>query len=171
MLRIRHILHPTDFSETSAHAFRVAAALAHDYGARLTVAHVAPPPPLMIAGEIPVVPVPIDTTEYLRDLTHQLAAIQSGHKDVGLEHKLVEGDPAREVLALVDTLEADLIVMGTHGRTGLARLLMGSVAEQISRKAAVPVLLIKDPRLIRRSPIPAAANTPKAAELAAAPKA
>lgn len=155
MLCIRHILHPTDFSETSTHAFRLAAALAHDYGARLTVAHVAPPLPVMIAGEIPVVPAPIDTTEYLRGLTNQLAAIQSGYQDVGLERKLVEGDPAREILALVDTLEADLIVMGTHGRTGLARLLMGSVAEQISRKAGVPVLLIKDPRLIRRSAVKA----------------
>lgn len=151
MLRIRHILHPTDFSEMSRHAFSVAATLAHDYGARLTVAHVAAPPPVLLAGEMPVMPTPVDMKEYLGNLTNQLNAIQTGYKDIVLDHKLVEGDPATEILALADTLEADFIVLGTHGRTGLARFLMGSVAEQVSRKAGVPVLLIKDPGLVRRA--------------------
>jgi nucleotide-binding universal stress UspA family protein len=135
----------------SGHAFDVAATLAHDYGARLTVAHVASPPPVAMGAEMPVLAPTVNTKEYLRALTDALGAIQTGYKDVVLDRTLVEGDPATEILALADSLEADFIVMGTHGRTGLGRLLMGSVAEQVSRKAAVPVLLIKNPQLVRRA--------------------
>jgi len=149
MLRIQHIVHPTDFSETSAQALRVAAAVAHDYGARLTLVHVAPPPPVMVAGEIPVMVPPVDAKEHLATLTGQLSALPIGYKDVNVNRQLVEGDPAAEILALADALHADFIVMGTHGRTGLSRLLMGSVAEQVSRKATVPVLLVKEPAKAR----------------------
>lgn len=146
MTPIRHILHPTDFSEMSAHAWSVAASLARDYGARLTVVHVIPPPPVMIAGEMPIIP--MDPKENVRNLTSELAALQTGYKEVVVDRKLVEGDPATEIVALAESLDADLIVMGTHGRTGLGRLLMGSVAEQVSRKASAPVLLIKNPKLV-----------------------
>lgn len=144
-MRIEHILHPTDFSETSAHALRAAAALAHDYGARLTLVHVAPPPPVMVAGEIPVMVTPADAKEHLATLTGQLSALQIGYNDVNVSRQLVEGDPATEILALADTLHADFIVMGTHGRTGLNRLLMGSVAEGVLRGAPCPVLVVKNP--------------------------
>jgi nucleotide-binding universal stress UspA family protein len=145
MLPIHHILHPTDFSESSATAFRLAATLAHDYGARLTVLHVAIPPPIMIAGELPVVMTPADTSVHVNELLAQLREVKTGYNDVIVERKLVEGDPATEILGMAETLEADFIVMGTHGRTGFARLLMGSVAEVVSRKAKAPVLLVKEP--------------------------
>jgi nucleotide-binding universal stress UspA family protein len=152
MLRFRNILHPTDFSAPSAYAFSLAAALAHDYGARLTVLHVASPPTVMVTGEIPLAVMPPDHQEHLRGLLAQLRTIQTEYPDVVLDRKLVEGDPATEILATADVVEADLIVMGTHGRTGLSRLLMGSVAEQVSRKASVPVLLAKAPKVVNPKP-------------------
>ena len=60
-----------------------------------------------------------------------------------LEHRLEEGDPATMILNVAQETGAGLIVMGTHGRTGLERLLMGSVAEQVMRKAPCPVLTMR----------------------------
>jgi nucleotide-binding universal stress UspA family protein len=154
MLHIRHVLFATDFSETCAAAFSMAATLAHDYGARLTVVHVATPPPVMVSGEM-MLPVGAATDPaFYQNLWNQLRNIRTGYKDVVVDHKLIEGDPAREILGLADSEEVDLIVLGTHGRTGLSRLLMGSVAEQVSRKAQVPVLLVKDPKRIGRFTAP-----------------
>jgi nucleotide-binding universal stress UspA family protein len=63
-----------------------------------------------------------------------------------LEHRLVEGDAATVILQVATEIKCDLIVMGTHGRTGLSRLLMGSVAEQVVRNASCPVLTVKTPQ-------------------------
>jgi quercetin dioxygenase-like cupin family protein len=60
-----------------------------------------------------------------------------------VEHRLAEGDPAEETLRLAEALKCDLVVMGTHGKTGLGRLLTGSVAEAVLRKAQCPVLVVK----------------------------
>jgi nucleotide-binding universal stress UspA family protein len=69
-----------------------------------------------------------------------------------VDAKFVEGDPADEILRLAREIKPELIVMGTHGRTGLARLLMGSVAEEVVRKSPYPVLTVKPPLpLIRPS--------------------
>jgi quercetin dioxygenase-like cupin family protein len=62
-----------------------------------------------------------------------------------VEHRLAEGDPAEEVLRLASALRCDLIVMGTHGRTGLGRILTGSVAEAVLRKADCPVMVVRTP--------------------------
>jgi hypothetical protein len=63
----------------------------------------------------------------------------------GVDCRLQGGNPAPEILGVADEVGCDLIVMGTHGRTGLARLLLGSVAEQVVRKAACPVITVKVP--------------------------
>jgi quercetin dioxygenase-like cupin family protein len=62
-----------------------------------------------------------------------------------VEHRVAEGDPADEILLLTESLRCDLVVMGTHGRTGLGRFLAGSVAEEVLRKAVCPVLVVKTP--------------------------
>ncbi len=156
MLPIRTILHPTDFSEPSKYAFQIASALARDYGARLVVLHVATPP-VVAYGEAPVDPELLQfDEEEARDRLSRLLAADPG---VRAEHLLKTGDPATEILVVSEAYRADLIVMGTHGRTGLARLLMGSVAEQVVRKAACPVLTLK-------APVPTvapASNTPEGA--------
>jgi nucleotide-binding universal stress UspA family protein len=142
MLNIRCILHPTDFSQPSANAFLVARALARDYGARLILLHVAQAPVHGIAGAAPVPPpTPIDW----EGLEAQLRGIEVSHPQVRIEHRLAEGNPATTILDVARETACDVLVMGTHGRTGLGRVLMGSVAEKVVRSAACPVLTVKVP--------------------------
>ncbi|MCS7020836.1 MAG: universal stress protein [Gemmataceae bacterium] len=139
MLQIRKILHPTDFSEPSQAAFDLACALARDYGARLLIVHVYPPPPVYAPDGIAI---PFPAEEPLA-LQNRLAAIKPTDSRISYEHRLVEGDPAEKILELANSEHVDLIVMGTHGTTGLARLLVGSVAESVLRKAPCPVLTVR----------------------------
>jgi nucleotide-binding universal stress UspA family protein len=141
MLRLRTILHPTDFSERSGYAFQVACALAWDHGARLVVLHVKPPP--VICREL--VPMASESLAVWRALEEQLSKLRSPDPDVSVEHHLTEGDSAAEIVYLAQETHSDLIVMGTQGRTGLDRLLMGSVAEAVLRKAPCPVLTVRGP--------------------------
>ncbi len=78
-------------------------------------------------------------------LDEQLRHVQASDAKIPVKHLLEEGDPAAEILRVADELKCDLIVMGMHGRRGVARLLMGSVAEHVVRKATCPVLVVKTP--------------------------
>ena len=140
MLPIRTIVHPTDFSERSRYALNLACALARDHGSRLVVVHVAAFP-VAVYGEAVLIPEPEDYQEPLKRQLEQLPVPDS----LPVERRFEEGDPATEILRVAQETSADLIVMGTHGRTGLERLLMGSVAEEVLRKATCPVLTIKRP--------------------------
>jgi len=135
------ILHPTDFSDRSAHALRLACSLARDYGARLVVLHVAEPPPPPYEQGV-MLPTSVDLDEERADL-ERLAVPDDDV--IRVERRFEKGDPATVTLRVADEVRADLIVMGTHGRTGLSRLLMGSVAEQVVRRARCPVLTVKTP--------------------------
>jgi len=141
MLPVHAILHPTDFSEYSAHALRMACALARDYGARLVLLHVAAPPTIGYAEGV----IPPDTEYYTEGLRDQLARLDVPAVGIQPERRLAEGDPVSEILRVAREINADLIVMGTHGRTGLSRLLMGSVAELVVRRSSCPVLTVKTP--------------------------
>jgi len=141
MLAIHTILHPTDFSEHSQYAFALACALARDYGARLVVLHVVTVP-VVVYGEGVVPPNPEEVRAKARD---QLTRLQVPHGDVRAERQLEDGDAHEATLRVAQEIQADLIVMGTHGRTGLGRLVMGSVAEQVVRKATCPVLTVRRP--------------------------
>src|SRR5262245_39004898 len=142
MLPIAQILHPTDFSESSGCAWQLACALAHDYGARLVALHVMPPPTI-VYGEGITPPEPEDA---MRQVQAQLDHLSVPEGNVRAERQLVEGDAVTETLRIAREMPADLVVMGTHGRTVFERMLMGSVAEQILRKATCPVLTVKNPR-------------------------
>jgi nucleotide-binding universal stress UspA family protein len=146
LLHLNAILHPTDYSEHSDYAFRLACSLARDHEARLIVLHVV----MTLGAE--VVPAgeagaQLQPEGYQQQLWDALRRIQSPDPAVAVEHRLVEGDPAQEILRTAGQPGCDLIVLGTHGRTGLQRLLMGSVAEQVVRKARCPVLTVKAPPL------------------------
>lgn len=142
MLPVRTIVYPTDYSRLSEYAFQLACALARDYRALLIVMHVKPPPVLM--AELPALPPQSESNETMKQ---ELARYQPDDASIRVEHYLLEGDPASEIVRLAMGHQADLIVMGTHGRTGLSRLLVGSVAEVVLRKAPCPVLTIKMPPL------------------------
>jgi nucleotide-binding universal stress UspA family protein len=141
MLPIHTVLHPTDLSDRSEVAFRLACALARDYGARLIVIHVwSPPTPVL--GEF----VPQPAPEYYPAATEEkLSELRPAAPSVRVEYRLEEGEAASTILRVAEESGADLIVMGTHGRTGLRRLLMGSVAEQVLRRARCPVVTTKSP--------------------------
>jgi nucleotide-binding universal stress UspA family protein/quercetin dioxygenase-like cupin family protein len=139
---IQNILHPTDFSENARHAFQSACALARDNKATLVILHVMMPS-VSPVQEQPL-PDPLRSAESQQSLP-PLPWPEPSDPHIRVEHRLAEGDPAEEILRLAASQHCDVIVMGTHGRTGLGRLLTGSVAEAVLRKAVCPVLVVKVP--------------------------
>jgi nucleotide-binding universal stress UspA family protein len=140
MLAIKTVLHPTDFSGLSDHAFRLACSFARDHGARLIILHVIEPP-MAVSAEGVLLASHIDW-ERIRE---QLLQVRPSDPNVRADHRLVEGDPVTEILRVAREVNCDLLVLGTHGRKGLGRLLMGSVAEQVLRRAPCPVVTVKAP--------------------------
>ena len=139
-MHAKKILFPTDFSTLSDAALRHATSLAKDAGATLIIAHVEEPPAAYGTGEMYYgLPDPD-----LPALTKMLEAVVPSDPSVRFEHRMVTGDPAGEIVALAAQEKVDLIVIGTHGRTGLGRLLMGSVAEAVVRRAPCPVFTFKE---------------------------
>jgi len=133
------IVVPTDFSHCGDAALRLAASLARDTGAKLLIVHVEEPPLAYGGGEM-YYGVPEPATE---DLQRMLQRVVPPDPNVEYEHRLISGEPASAIVQLAEDEKADLIVMATHGRTGLTRLLMGSVAEAVVRRAPCPVLTYK----------------------------
>jgi len=133
MVRMRTILHATDFSEPSNHALSLACSLAREQRARLIVLHVMP---VALARE---------KEGFGEDMRAELDRLAIPDKTLHVERRLVEGDPATQILQVANESDCDLIVLGTHGRSGLSRLIMGSVAEQVVRLARCPVLTLKAP--------------------------
>ncbi len=141
MLPIKTILHPTDFSKPSEYALRLACALARDYQARLLLVHVVEPP--VYYGELGVaVPLPADFHERLRERLSRLVPVECG---INVETILVEGNASQQILRVAEEHHCDLIILGTHARTGLSRVLLGSVAEDVIRHSRFPVLTLKTP--------------------------
>ncbi|MBZ0122027.1 MAG: universal stress protein [Sandaracinaceae bacterium] len=142
---IRRILCPVDFSEPSDRAFEYALDFATKFGAEVHLVHVyqlpvyALPDGAMMAGP--------ELTVKITDELSQALKAQAGKAPAGskVQTHLVEGIPYREVTRLAEELGCDLIVMGTHGRTGIKHLLLGSVAERVVRTAKVPVITIPTP--------------------------
>jgi uncharacterized protein (DUF2267 family)/nucleotide-binding universal stress UspA family protein len=140
MLPIRTILHPTDFTDCSRHACQFAANLARDYRAKLVLLHVLEPP--IHSPEIAAIA--MGEGSILREQAEQeLVRLATEYKDLHCEHRLADGFAATGIIHVAEEIKPDLIVLGTHGRTGLGRLLMGSVAEEVIRRAACPVVALK----------------------------
>jgi nucleotide-binding universal stress UspA family protein len=143
MFRYKTILVPVDFSEHSRLAFRIAASMARASGSRLLVLHVAlHTGPLVAYGQAVA---QLQTADYEAKLRHAVKQFRVDDQTVSVEHHVVEGEAAEEIQRLANKANCDLIVMGSHGRTGLSRLMVGSVAEQVMRKAHCPVLTVKVP--------------------------
>jgi nucleotide-binding universal stress UspA family protein len=130
MLRIRNILFPTDFSSYSNQAYLHAVAIAEAHHASMTLMYVN-------------VPGQSGDAAYWRELLEQ---IRPANPAIAVKHVFLEGDPATEIVRYAREAGVDRIVMGTHGRTGTERLLMGSVAEKVLRDAPCSVLVVKLPR-------------------------
>jgi len=143
MRPIKNILCPTDFSRPAQVALPVALALARDHGAKLTLLHVRPRPAAMMMGEFgSLPPEPGETDEALKGKMRQLLPVEF----LGaFQCCVADGDAAEEILKAAQQGPCDMIVLGTHGRSGLGRLLLGSVAEAVLRSAPCPVLTVKPP--------------------------
>jgi nucleotide-binding universal stress UspA family protein len=143
-IHLDHILCPTDFSDFSARALERAVGLAGFFEAQVTALHVFPF--AMPAGPgLPYFPLPAEATRSRREEAFkELQAFVAPFLDRGvvIETRLREGDPSREIEALARTLPADLLVMGTHGRSGFEHLLLGSVTEKVLRRVPCPVLTV-----------------------------
>ena len=144
MIPIKNILHPTDFSKPSDYALRFACALARDYRARLLLLHVVEPP--VYHGELGMTdPMPEDLYTRLQERLERQVSPECG---IPVTTMLVEGNASREIVRVAAEQNCDLIVLGTHGRTGLSRVLLGSVAEGVTRHSRVPVLTLRNPALL-----------------------
>jgi len=149
---ITKVLAATDFSDDSSLALGYAEDVARKYGAEITVLHVDQPLAPVIAspdlGPAMDVGAMSRIAEEQRVLAQrELDKIVQKFRDDGLKAKslLKVGSPFLEILHAAQTENADLVVVGTHGRTGLAHVLMGSVAERVVQKCHVPVLTIRHP--------------------------
>jgi len=156
------ILVPTDFSPPSAAALEYARILAMTYGSSIWILNVINDP----SGESEFVADGFAPStgeirdELLTEARERLACVLSSTDCARYHvhyHALI-GLPAHEIVDYASAIHADLIVMGTHGRTGLAHLLMGSVAEHVVRAASCPVLTVRE-RVLAEEALPAAVET------------
>lgn len=135
----QHFLVPVDFSEYANQALDYAIALATKLQSRLTLLHVIHIPPLAA----------VDIGPYMTDIeAHARKAIEGNLQrvhDAGLEGTmvLVHGIPWQEIVQTAEDKQVDLIIMGTHGRSGIHHVLLGSVAEKVVRLAPCPVLVTR----------------------------
>lgn len=139
---MKTILHPTDFSECSDMAFDLAASLAEKFNARLLLLHVYPPTTLSAGVEDLVMPPDF----YRESLETDLREYDRRRPTLDIEHLLVSSvRVADTILQVARDTGCETIVMGSHGRTGLTRLLMGSTAEKVQRGAGCPVAIVRHP--------------------------
>jgi universal stress protein A len=144
---IRRILVPIDFSPTSDQALHYAAALAEEFGASLKIVHViedrlmtGPWPAEVYLGELPKL-----REDLVKDAERRMVTCLESltAKNIAATGEVLIGGPSHVILEQASTSAVDLIVMGTHGRTGITHLLIGSVAERIIRHAPCPVFVVR----------------------------
>lgn len=146
MKGVRLILHPTDFSRASGAAFLKAVALAKESRAQLLLVHVMLPPTPFI-GDGYVSPKTYEELEAAarRSAQRELAKVAARAQKAKARVKavLLEGVPYDRIARAARSKRADLIVMGTHGRSGLSKFFLGSVAERVIALAPCPVLTVR----------------------------
>jgi nucleotide-binding universal stress UspA family protein len=145
---IHSILVPTDFSEHSETAFRWAVGLAEQWRAKIVLVHAVPGLHHVSLPERFLIDLPQFEATRIADAEKSLREFLSknlGMVTVPVETRVLKGDPVWEIYQAAERAHADLIVMGSHGRTGLAHVLLGSVAERVVRHAPCPVLITRHP--------------------------
>ncbi len=149
-MQIRSILLPTDFSECGNYALSYAASLARTFGASIICINVIEPIVPTVGYSGMTEPLPIaDITEQLEDSAErELPKLAECDECAGLdvEELVVHGEAASEIVRVAKERDVDLIVISSHGRTGLGRILFGSTAESVVRHASCPVLVVKPPQ-------------------------
>jgi len=148
-MQFKSILLPTDFSECANYALSYAASLARTFGARIICVHAIEPIVPTVGYSGMTEPLPIaDISEQLEDSAErELPKLGACDECAGLdiEEVIVHGEAAAEIVQVARERGVDLIVIASHGRTGLGRILFGSTAEAVVRHAPCPVLVVKPP--------------------------
>ena len=143
MISIKKIMVPTDFSANAAHAYPYASELAKAFGAQLLVAYVSDLAAIPVGlGQFPVTweSLELDIKDFAEQQFKEVR--KAFDKDLPLETRQLEGTPFVELLQLAKEEAIDVIVVATHGHTGIQHLLLGSTAEKLVRKAPCPVLTV-----------------------------
>ncbi|MGZ3440247.1 MAG: universal stress protein [Polyangia bacterium] len=154
MITIKKILLPVDFSECAEPAIALALEMARKFGASVELLHVWQPPPLIPLPMVVIPSSPESQPINMEELARTTAGAQMKElvdrlRDHGVGEvlsRVAVGSPAHEIVDLAELGHFDLIVMGTHGRSGLMHAVMGSVAEKVVRRAKCPVLTVRPPR-------------------------
>lgn len=159
MIEVKRVLFPTDFSECAAEAKDYACDLANRYGAEMHVIHAVHNASL----EVPDFGMGLAFPGYVENLPHQRkeladAALAALHKldfseltSQNVKYEVDFGQPFLCVLDYADKHDIDLIVLGTHGRTGLSHVLLGSVAERIIQRAKCPVMTVRPAKMAQKA--------------------
>ena len=145
-MNVHKILVATDFSTCNDEALEMATSVARSSGAAMLIVHVEEPPAIYSEGMM-YYGMPNPTAEHQRRMLENLVP---DDPVVRYEHRLITGTPAPAIVKLAKQEKVDLIVIGTHGRTGIDRMLVGSVAEAVLRRANCSVLTFKQ---TKRTPV------------------
>jgi len=142
--RLKRILVPTDFSTASIKALRYAAPFAEKFGATICLVHVAEPAPFV--NDLANVPLIRSDAAEAQDARARLISLarQEIEELIPVNPQVRFGQPSHEIVDLAKSLKTDLIIMATHGRTGLKHVLLGSTAERVVRYAPCPVLVVRE---------------------------
>jgi nucleotide-binding universal stress UspA family protein len=138
-MHLHHMLIPLDFSPDAERALDYAIKLAQRFQARLTLLHVVHLPPIA----------DVNLAAYIGEVEagaqQEMETYQKRVQEAGVAEtiRIVHGVPFQEIIDIAKDIQADLIIMGTHGRTGVPHLLLGSVAERVVRLAPCPVLVTR----------------------------
>ncbi len=159
MPAVRRVLVPIDFSPSSQAALEYANFLAAKLTAALEVLHVWEPPGYVGPDALALLPVAAGQPGWQRTRAEVLREVElflrrSGARPSDVAVRVEAGEPSDAILSAAKDGGADLIVMGTHGRTGISRLLIGSVAEAVVRRATCPVMTIRVPSRMPRESVP-----------------
>jgi len=142
MITIRTILCPLDFSDASKNAFRYACEFAKSMGSKIHLLNIVEPRPLIADMMLTYIPIEeelkTDAEEALLPLVQEARS-----KGIDIEAHVIAGAPVDTILKCLADYDAGILIMGFHGRTGLSRLIMGSVAEGVIRSAHIPVMVVK----------------------------
>jgi nucleotide-binding universal stress UspA family protein len=145
-LRLKNILVPTDFSETSVEALEYASAFAQRFEATLWLIHIVEPAPSFAGAEGVSFPIAPSEPERLSDAKHLMAGFAVKHvpSSIPVTSLVKHGSAVAEISALAEERNIDLVIASTHGRTGVNRAMFGSVTERIVHHAPCPILIVRE---------------------------
>jgi nucleotide-binding universal stress UspA family protein len=148
MIDLKRVLVPTDFSEYSQAALTYGVALAEKFGSSLYLLHIVQDLALFVPDAIAIAPPiapPVEQFRAAAQTALERLVRENQLEKLAVQCRVAEGTPFYEIIRFAKEEDIDLIVMGTHGHSGLAHVLLGSVTEKVVRKAPCPVLTVRHP--------------------------